>query len=128
MYGLPKTHKEGTPLCPILSMTGSSNHELGKWLVGLLQPVLERFLSHCISYSFTFAKTMQNLDLDPNVFMCSFDMSSLFTNVPLDKTTKICSNALYDDSNLQPLIPKDVSVKLMKSATSSVEFSFNNNM
>ena len=32
MYGLPKTHKEGTPLHPILSMTGSSHHELGKWL------------------------------------------------------------------------------------------------
>ena len=30
MYGLPKTHKEGTPLRPILSMTGSSHHELGK--------------------------------------------------------------------------------------------------
>ena len=26
MYGLPKIHKEGTPLRPILSMTGSSHH------------------------------------------------------------------------------------------------------
>ena len=30
MYGLPKTHKEATPLQPILSMTGSSQHELAK--------------------------------------------------------------------------------------------------
>ena len=30
MYGLPKTHKEGTPLRPILSTTGSSHHKLGK--------------------------------------------------------------------------------------------------
>ena len=88
MYGLPKPHKEGTPLRPILSMTDSSHHELGKWLAGLLQPVLERFSSHCISDSFTFAKTMQNLDIDPNVFICSFYVSSLFTNVPLDETSK----------------------------------------
>ena len=128
MYGLPKTHKKGTPLCPILSMTGSSHHELGKWLAGLLQPVLERFSSHCRSNLFTFAKTMQNLDIDPNVFMCSFDVSSLFTNVPLDETIKICSDAFYDDSDLQPLIPKDVFVELMKSATSSVELSFSNTM
>ena len=126
MYGLPKTHKEGTPLRPILSMTGWSHHEVGKWLAGLLQPVLERFSSHCISDSFSIAKTMQKLDIDPNVFMCSFDVSSLFTNVPLDETIKICSDALYDDYDLQPLIPKDVLVELMKSATSSVEFSFNN--
>ena len=97
MYGLPKTHKEGTPLRPILSMTGSSHHELGKWLAGLLQSVLERFSSHCISDSFTFAQTMQNLDIDRNVFMCSFDVSSLFTNVSLDETTKICSDVLDDD-------------------------------
>ena len=84
MYDFPKTQKEGTPLRPILSMTGSSHHELGKWLASLLQPVLERFSSHCISDSFTFAKTMQNLDFDPDVFMCFFDLSSLFTNVPLD--------------------------------------------
>ena len=48
MYGLPKTHKEGTPFHPILPMTGSSHHEIGKWLAGLLQLVLERFSSHCI--------------------------------------------------------------------------------
>ena len=75
-----------------------------------------------------FAEIMQNLDIDPNVYMCSFDVSSLLTNVPLDETIKICSEALYDDSDLQPLIPKDVFVQLMKSATSSVEFSFNNTM
>ena len=104
-------------------MTGSSHHELGKWLAGLLQPVLERFSSHCISDSFTFAKTMQNLEIDPNVFMCSFDVSSLFTNILLDEAIKICSKALYDQSNSQPVIPKDVLVELMKSATSLVEFS-----
>ena len=91
MYGLPKIHKESTPLRPILFMKGSPHHKLGKWLASLLQPVLERFSSHCISDSFTFAKTMQNLDIDPNVFMCSFDVSSSFTNVPLDETIKICS-------------------------------------
>ena len=128
MYGLPKTHKEGTPLRPILSMTGSSHHELGKWLAGILQLVLERFSSHCISGSFTFAKTMHNLDIDPSVFTCSCDVPSLFTNVPLDETIKICSEALYDQSDIQPVIPKDVFVELMKSATPSVEFSFNNTM
>ena len=69
---------------------------------------------------------MQNLDIDPNVFMYSFDVFSLFTNVPLDETIKICSEALYDQSHSRRVIPKDVFVELMKSAASSVEFSFNN--
>ena len=65
MYGLPKTHKEGNPLCSILSVTGSSHHERGKWLAGLLQPVLEWFLSHCISDLFTYAKTIKILTSSP---------------------------------------------------------------
>ena len=108
--------------------TGSSHHELGRWLADLLQPVLEWFSLHCISGSFTFAKTMQNLDIKPNVHVCSFNESSLFSNVPLDETIKIYSEVLFEKSDSQPVISKNVFVKLMKSATSSVEFSFNNTM
>ena len=58
--------------------------------------------------------------------MCSFDDSYLFTNVSLDEIIKICLEVLYDKSDSQPIFPKDVFVELMKNATSSVEFSFNN--
>ena len=61
--------------------------------------------------------------------MCSFDISSLFTNVPLEETIHICADALYcDDLNAQPLIPKAVFIELMKSTTSGEEFSFNDIM
>ena len=90
--------------------------------------MLEHFSSHCISDSFALAKTMQNLEIDPNVFIRSFDVSSLFTNVSLDKIIKICSETLYDESDSQPVIPKNVFVELMKSAIFSVEFSFSNTM
>ena len=85
-------------------------------------------MSHCISDLLTFAKAMQNLDINPNVFMCSFDVSSLFTNVPLNETIKICLESLYDQSDSQPLFSRNVFVELMNSATFSVEFSFNNTM
>ena len=40
MYGLPKIHKQNAPCRPILSMIGSAQHELAKFLAALLQPVL----------------------------------------------------------------------------------------
>ena len=49
-------------------------------------------------------------------------------SVPLGETIKIGSEALYDESDSQPVISKDLFVELMKNATSSVEFSFNNTM
>ena len=60
--------------------------------------------------------------------MYSFDVSSIFTNLTLDETIKFCSEALYDKSNSQQVITNDVFVELMKSTTSSVEFSFNKSM
>ena len=58
--------------------------------------------------------------------MCSFDVSSLFTNVPLDETIAICADTLYNITDSQPCIPKEVFVELLHSATSTVEFSFDN--
>ena len=63
-----------------------------------------------------------------SVFLCSFDISSLFTNVPLAETIEICADALYNDDSMAPSFPRNIFVELMQLATSSVEFSFNNNM
>lgn len=61
--------------------------------------------------------------------MCSFDISNLFTNVPLE-TINICADALYndDDSEMQLSISKAAFIELMTNATSAVEFNFNDVM
>ena len=56
--------------------------------------------------------------------MCSFDISSLFTNVPLNETIKICADALYRSELNSPPFPEEVFTELMETATRSVEFSF----
>ena len=58
--------------------------------------------------------------------MCSLDVSSLFTNIPLDETIAICADTLNNIPDSQPCIPKEVFVELLHSATSAVEFSFDN--
>ena len=90
MYGLSKTHKTDIPLRPILSMVGSSQHELAKFLAVTLQPVLEFYSSFCIQNSFSFAELIRQFDpKSDQSFFCSFDICSLFTNVPLDETVRI---------------------------------------
>ena len=109
----------------ILSMTRLAQHQLAKWLTSLLQP----FLQNLFSDSFTFVKEVRKFTFSPSsVFLCSFDFSSLFTNVPLAETIEICTDALYDDDSMAPSFPCKNFVKLMQLATSTVEFSFNNIM
>ncbi|KAF7261774.1 hypothetical protein EG68_02382 [Paragonimus skrjabini miyazakii] len=69
MYGLPKTHKCGMPLRPILAMTNSPYLKLARWLVVILTPLKQKFLAHFFKDS---------LEL--------IDVQSLFTNVPLHET------------------------------------------
>ena len=78
---------------------------------------------------FHFADTIKTLNLDPfSVFLCSFDISSLFTNVPLAETIQICADALYSSEHPPAPFPRQIFVELMEMATSSVEFSFNDIM
>ena len=63
-----------------------------------------------------------------SVFLCSFDISSLFTNIPLAETIQICDDALYSSEHPPAPFPRQIFVELMEMATSSVELSFNDIM
>ena len=63
----------------------------------------------------------------PNHFY-PLDISSLFTNVPLDETIEICANALYRGHFDCPPFPEDTFRELKLIATRGVEFSFNYQM
>ena len=129
MYGLLKIHKKNVPLRPILSMTGSAQHQLAKWLTSLLQPVFQNLSYTCVFDSFTFVKEVRKFTFFPSsIFLCSFYISSLLTNVPLAETIKICADAFYNDDSITPSFSRNIFVELTQLATSSVEFSFNNNM
>ena len=95
MYGLPKVHKDGTPLRPILASTGSFNHECAKWLSDILSPLR----SHSTNLKDTFSLTdeVKNLSLNDSV-MYSFDVVSLFMNIPLQFTLQLILDTIFKDN------------------------------
>ena len=135
MYGVPKLHKEGVPLRPILSMINSPQHELAKWLTEVLRPVLSKYSQHTVRDTFEFCDMLEKFNEKhrgqsfQNLFMCSFDIKSLFTNVPLRETIDICMLALYQDEDVtKPSVPETLFRKLLVKATTEVEFSFDSVM
>ena len=127
MYEFPKTHKKDVPQRFFLSMIGSSQHRLAKWLTSVLDPVLSLYSTYCTSDFFTFVDNLRNSGLSPlSVFLCSFDVSSLFTDVLLAETIEICADALYNSDLTPTPFPRNILGELMETATRSVELSFNN--
>ena len=91
MYGLPKTHKDGVPLRPILSMVGCFNHAFAKWIGGKLEHLREAKSIAKDSFSLNFLR-------GPSLTGChfvSYDVVSLFTNIPLDQTIDLILEKLY---------------------------------
>ena len=106
-YGLPKIHKNDVPLRPIMSMSGSAAYDISRWLARLLDPVVELFSSRCVKDSFEFVDKLKNADVPSNGIMCSYDVVSLFPNVPLDHTIEICRQTLYHHNDICPPTPHE---------------------
>jgi hypothetical protein len=93
LYGLPKTHKDGCPVRPILSACNTHNFQLAKNLVPILSNLAIGDYTLKNSYEFTsMIRTMPNAD---SLLMCSLDIESLYTNVPVDEAIEIVLNLLY---------------------------------
>ena len=83
------------------------NYNLASFLVNALKPISTNQFTIKDSFSFVdWAKTHQH----KNEIMCSFDVCSLFTNVPLDETIEaieICLTKLYSLPDLTALPTKE---------------------
>ena len=76
LYGLPKIHKPGNPLRPIISAIGTFNHNLSKFLVPIISPLTTN--SYTIDNSTSFIKEVTSLTFDHPITLASFDIGSLF--------------------------------------------------
>ena len=89
LYGLCKVHKQLIDSCPpfrpVMSATKTPTYKLPKFLVPLLEPITTNM--YTVKNSFEFAKEIA--DQDPGLFMAILDVESLFTNIPLEETTKV---------------------------------------
>ena len=101
LYGLPKIHKALVPLRPIFSACGTPAYKLAKFLVPVLSPLTKNEFTLSDSYAFADEISRLNVDDidDSGVFMVSFDVESLFTNIPLQETIEICISSLFSSAS-----------------------------
>ena len=94
LYGLPKIHKSSIPLRPILSSINHYSYKIAKFFISFLTPISTS--SFFIKDSFSFVQELLNSDINSDsVVMASFDVTSLFTNIPVDETVEIIANHIF---------------------------------
>ena len=98
-YGLPKIHKEGRPLRPIVSSCGSITHPSSKLLSKILGPLVGKTDHHVLN-SKEFVKKVKDERIEEDEVIVSYDVVSLFTSVPVDRAITIIHQRLLSDPTL----------------------------
>lgn len=84
MYALPKIHKPGNSMRPIISNVNAPHYKISKYVVNeirQLQPI-EGFY---VKNSLEFVERVRNVIIEENEMMVSFDIKAMFDNIPIEK-------------------------------------------
>ena len=128
IYGTPKMHKHSSSdsfpkLRPIVLSLGTFKYNLSRFLCDLLSPLVPN--DYSCEDTFYFASQVKN----PNLFrkfLVSYDVTSLFTNIPLQETIDIAISLIFNHNRNLNIIREELK-KLFLFAAAQTHFIFNSN-
>ena len=125
ILGLPKIHKPHTPLRPIVCSCGSVTFGVAKKPTKILKPLVGKSPHH-INITTDFVEQIKYRTLLPGECLSSYDVTAVFTSVPVDLALGIIEDILEKDPTLKErtvLLVGDIMKHLEQSALSTVPHS-----
>ena len=98
IYGTPKMHKRSSgdflpELPPIVSSIATFNYNLVRFICNLCSPLVPN--NYFCKDTFSFVSQIRNANLSKKVLV-SYDVISLFVNIPLQETIDIATNLIFN--------------------------------
>ena len=133
-YATAKRHKvsedctdaKELPLRPIVTNIGTATYGISKYLAKLLKPL--SVSEYTINSTNDFVDKIKNEKVPQGYRLVSFDVASLFTNVPLDYTIKVILRKIYTNKLIKTKLKRHEMKELLEICTKELHFSFNGNM
>ena len=124
LYGLPKIHKPHVPIRPVVSYVSAPAYKLAKKYNSVFLEHSKFQPSRSVTNTSDLINKIKNMDLPSNSRLVSFDVSNLFTNVPVSKALEAASDLLAQ-SHTHPLISHEI-IEALNICSSQNYFQFNN--
>ena len=96
IYGMAKNHKPQCPLRPVLSAIDTPEYQLAKWLEEQIKPYLSS--DYSVSSTSAFVEELSHIKPRSSDVLVSFDIKSLYTNVPLKEVISDIQRKVYSTS------------------------------
>ena len=119
---MPKVHKPDNPIRPILSAIGTHNYNLSKFLISFLNPWSTN--EYTVKNSFSFVEEITDMP-NNSYYMASFDIKSLYTNVPIKETINIILDLAFPANDLFQKFDRASFKKLLEITLLDSYFVFN---
>ena len=123
LYGLPKLHKPGIPMRPIVSFCGSPTYQLSRYLTTILQPLTDKSRRKLQSTE-NFIDAIKTVQIPDDYKLVSFDVKSLFTSIPLQLALQCTETAIKQSTVKLPLPTEDI-MDLLNLCLTSTYFQYN---
>ena len=104
LYETIKVHKQGNPARPVVSMIDTPEYNLAEFVDQIIKPYIPN--QFMLDSTFHLLDKLKEFSPSPHQIMISFDVVSLFTNVPLEETINMIGNYIYKENNPSPLLLK----------------------
>ena len=133
-YGTAKLHKvpkdstdvNPLPVRPIISNIGTATYNTSKYLAKLLSPLTKS--KYTVDSTKDFIKNVRKMKVGNDFDMVSFDVSNLFTNVPLDYTIKLILDKVYKKKIIKTKLKREELKLLLELCTKEMHFTFDGNL
>lgn len=129
-YGTAKLHKvpkdstdvDPLPIRPIVSNIGTATYKTSKYLAKLLTPLTKS--KYTVDSTKDFISHTRQMKIGKEFEMVSFDVSNLFTNVPLDFTIKLILDKIYKKKIIKTKLKRHELKLLLELCTKEMHFTF----
>ena len=125
-YTVPKIHKPGIPLRPIVSFVNSPTDAISGYLARILSPVVGN-TDYKVKNSCEFADFISDKTLNACKELVSFDVVSLFTKIPVNLAVKVAEERLREDASLgqRTSLPVEDIIHLLSFCLKTTQFTYN---
>ena len=130
-YGTAKLHKipkdstdvEPLPIRPIISNIGTATYRTSKYIAKLLAPLTKS--KYTVDSTKDFIDHARKMKIGNEFEMVSFDVSNLFTNVPLEYTINLILDKVYKKKLIKTKLKRNELKLLLELCTKEMHFTFN---